>query len=97
MWTLSDEGRNMLEETTEEVKLPMDMQSKNSMVDVARNKAAIDYCAYPAVFHIRVCLWWDSRACPARAWESTIAVVPWKYLTNDHTASLTVTNQVTER
>ena len=55
MWTLSDEGRNMLEETTEEVKLPIDMQSKNSMVDVARNKAAIDYCAYPhAVFHILV-------------------------------------------
>ena len=64
MWTLSGEGRNsVLQEKAEEVKLPMDMQSKNSMVDVARNKAAIDYCAYlPAVFHSRVCLWWDSRA-----------------------------------
>ena len=89
MWNPSGEGRNMLEETTEEVKLPMDMQSKNSMVDVARNKAAIDYCAYSCRIPYP-CL-------PARDLESTIAVVPWKYLTNDHTASLTVTNQVTER
>ena len=27
--------------------LPIDMESKNSMVDVARNKAAIDYCKRP--------------------------------------------------
>ncbi len=60
MWTPLGEG-SMLDEATEEVTLPMDMQSKNSMVDVARNKAAIDYCAYlSAVFHIRVCLWWDN-------------------------------------
>jgi hypothetical protein len=62
MWYFNGEG-SMLDETTEGVALPMDMQSKNSMVDVARNKAAIDYCAYlSAVFHIRVCLWWDSRS-----------------------------------
>jgi|LauGreDrversion2_3_1035106.scaffolds.fasta_scaffold220031_2 hypothetical protein len=27
--------------------LPIDMESKNSMVDVAQNKAAIDYCTRP--------------------------------------------------
>ena len=38
----------MLEE--ELPKLPIDLQSKNTMVNVAQNKAAIDYCACPARF-----------------------------------------------
>jgi hypothetical protein len=36
LWTV--EGESLL---------PIDMESKNSMVDVARNKAAIDYCKRP--------------------------------------------------
>ena len=80
MWNPSGEGRNMLEETTEEVKLPMDMQSKNSMVDVARNKAAIDYCAYPCrIPYPCLLVVGQQSSCPARALESTIAVVPWKH------------------
>lgn len=99
MWMPYEEG-SMLNETTEEVTLPMDMQSKNSMVDVARNKAAIDYCAYlSAVFHIRVCLWWDSRSNCARLelGKAQLLLFRGNILTNDLTAGLTETNQATER
>ena len=46
LWQLSEAP--MLEE--ELPKLPIDLQSKNTMVNVAQNKAAIDYCACPARF-----------------------------------------------
>lgn len=34
-------------EKLDEVQLPIDMQSKNTMVNVTQNKAAIDYCERP--------------------------------------------------
>jgi hypothetical protein len=44
----------------DEVQLPIDMQSKNTMVNVAKNKAAIDYCELPRPRARR-------RGCPASA------------------------------
>lgn len=49
MWNLFGEAPSKLSmlEDGDEVKLPIDLQSKNTMVNVAQNKAAIDYCACP--------------------------------------------------
>jgi hypothetical protein len=40
MWS-PEQVHPMLEE---EAKLPIDLQSKNTMINVTQNKAAIDYC-----------------------------------------------------
>ena len=53
----------MLEE--ELPKLPIDLQSKNTMVNVAQNKAAIDYCACPA----RLCLPPPTQLSQRRSWR----------------------------